>query len=68
MGENDKILHEDDVKDVVSEELEDLSTQGVIADLAAPSSSYVQAEATATKNAVNGILASLRDAGIIPTS
>lgn len=64
----DSILHQDEVEGVVSDELKALSTHAAIADLAAPSAGYVEAEALATRNAVNGILAVLRDEGVIPVS
>lgn len=64
---DDKILHQDDVEDVVKDELAASSAVGVIADLPTPSVGYVQGEATGVKNAVNGILQALRDEGIIPT-
>jgi BarA-like signal transduction histidine kinase len=65
---DDKILHEADVEAVIDEELEDVSTHAAIADLAAPSSTYVEAEALAQRNATNAILAVLRDAKLIPTT
>ena len=63
-----EILHQDDVENVIDEELKNLSTHAAIADLADASSSYVQAEATETRTAVNDILVVLRDAGLIPSS
>lgn len=66
--EGDKVLHEDEVKEVVDEQLEDTSTHAAIADVAAPSAGYVQAEAQATVTALNGALQVLRDSGLIPAS
>lgn len=66
--DGDKILHQDSVEEVVSSELEDISTHAAIDDLEAPSVGYVQAEATATNDAVNAILSVLRDAKLIPAS
>jgi hypothetical protein len=63
----DKILHEKEVEEVIDEELQDLSTQGPIADLGLPSTTYIQGEATTTRNTVNAMLKVLRDAGLIPT-
>lgn len=65
--EGGDILHEGDVRDVIDDQLVDTSNQGVIADLPAASASYVQAEATATRTALNSVLGVLRDAGLIPT-
>lgn len=65
---DEHVPHEAEVEEVIREELQDVSTHGPIADLAAPSSSYVQAEAAASRAAVNGILAVLRDAKLIPTT
>lgn len=65
---SEEILHQPDVENVIDEELEDLSTHADIPDLVAASASYVQAEATATRTTLNGVLAVLRDAGLIPAS
>lgn len=62
------IPHEAAVDQAINDQLERVSTHAAIADLAVPSAGYVQAEATATKVAVNGILATLRDAGLLPSS
>lgn len=67
--EDDRLIpHEGAVEQVIDDELKDLSTHAAIADLAAASATYVQAEATATRTTVNGILAVLRDAGLIPAT
>jgi fructose-bisphosphate aldolase class 1 len=66
--DSDKILHESAVEDVVDQELQDVSTHAAIANVAAPSAGYVQAEATATVNALNAALQVLRDAGLIPAT
>ena len=65
---DEDILHQDDVEKVIDGELQDLSTHAAIADLAAASSSYVQAEASETRTTLNSVLAVLRDAGLIPAS
>jgi hypothetical protein len=66
----DKILHQDDVEEVINDEIDDQlgMPHAVIADVASPSAGYVQAEAVALRNAVNGILATLRTSGQIATS
>lgn len=48
--------------------LGDASDHAAIADLAAPSAAYVEAEALAARDKINEILDVLRDAGLIPTS
>lgn len=63
----DKILHQDETEEVIDTRLEDSSAEGAIANLAAPSATYVEAEALASRNAVNKILGVLRDSGLIPT-
>ena len=63
-----KILHQDAVEEVIADKLGTLSDEGPIADLANASSSYVQAEATATRTTLNKVLGVLRDAGLIPES
>ncbi len=64
----DKIPHQDLVEDVVDEQLMRTSDHAVIADLAAPSATYVEAEALASRGKINEILDVLRDAGLIPTA
>lgn len=66
--DSDRVLHQDAVEGVIDQQLEDTSTHAAIADLPAPSATYVEAEAIATRTAVNGILAVLRDANLIPTT
>lgn len=65
-GEDETIPHEREHDEATLAELERVSSQASIADLAVPSVGYVQAEATAAYAAVNGILAVLRDAQLIP--
>lgn len=65
----DKILHQDDVEEVIDDQLARTSDHAAIADLTATASaSYVQAESTATRGKVNEILDVLRDAGLIPAA
>lgn len=68
MPEED-ILHQADVEAVINEVIEEGvgQDQAAIADVAAPSGTYVQAEEAAMRTAINSILASLRVAGIIDT-
>lgn len=66
--DDDKVLHQDAVEEVISDELVAASDHAAITDLTAASASYVQAEATATRNKINEILDVLRDAGLIPSS
>lgn len=80
---DEKILHQDDVETVIGEKivedlpealedtiedaLEDLSTQVAVTNLAAPSGTYVEAEAAADRTRINLLTQVLRDAGLIPT-
>lgn len=72
----DKVLHQDSVEDVIEENVaENLETNlaatsdhAAIADLAAPSAGYVEAEALAARNKINEILDVLRDSGLIPSA
>lgn len=74
--DTDKVLHQDEVEEVISDELDATletklaatSDHAVIADLGAASGTYVQAEHTAVRTAVNEILDVLRDAKLIPTA
>lgn len=65
---DDTIPHQDETEEVIDNQLERTSDHGVIADLPAASGTYVQAEATATRTTLNGVLDVLRDAGLIPTA
>ena len=60
--------HEAQVDRAVDAQMARTSDHAAIADLAAPSAGYVQAEATAMQEKINEILDVLRDAGLIPTS
>lgn len=62
------VPHEAEHEELIDQELQDLSTQGVLADLPAASVAYVQAEATATRTTLNSVLRVLRDAGLIPSA
>lgn len=70
----DKVLHQDEVEEVISDELDaNLETKlaatsdhAAIADLGAASGTYVQAEHTAVRAAINGMLDVLRDAKLLP--
>lgn len=73
---SDTVPHQDDVEDlvedmgadVVDDQLAATSDHAAIADLAAPSATYVEAEALAARGKINEILDVLRDAGLIPSS
>jgi len=67
-GHDEHVPHEAQVDAAIDDQLERTSTHAAIADPGSPSASYTQAEAVATNDAVKGILAVLRDAGLIPTS
>lgn len=64
----DTIPHQSETEGVIDNQLERTSDHAAIADLASPSSSYVQAEAVAARDKINGILDVLRDAGLIPAA
>lgn len=76
MSQDDTILHQDDVEDVAVDVVTDevttvlaaASDDAAIADLAAPSATYVEAEALAARNKINLILALLRESGLLPSS
>lgn len=73
---SDTVPHQDDVEDLIAAEAPALvdtqlaatSDHAAIADLSAPSATYVEAEAVAITGKINEILDVLRDAGLIPTS
>lgn len=65
---DEHVPHEPEVDAAIDDQLKRTSDHAAIADLAAPSAAYVEAEAIATRAAVNGILDVLRDAGLIPAS
>lgn len=73
---NEEILHQDDVEDVIDDKVEEVledklggtSDHAAIADLAAPSGTYVEAEALAARNKINEILDVLRDSKLIPSA
>ena len=65
---SDTVPHQDEQEDLIDTQLETTSDHAAIADLAAPSGTYVEAEALAARNKINEILDVLRDAGLIPTS
>jgi hypothetical protein len=67
---DEDILHQDDVEQVIDEVIEAGigENQSAIADLAAPSPTYVEAESLAARNKINAILGVLRNAGIIDTA
>lgn len=75
-SDSDKVLHQDAVEEVISDELDEnletklaaTSDHAAIADLAAPSATYVEAEALAARGKINEILDVLRDSGLIPSS
>lgn len=73
---SDVVPHQDEHEDLVEEmapalvdaQMAATSDHAAISDLAAPSATYVEAEALAARNAINEILDVLRDAGLIPAS
>lgn len=77
--DGDKVLHQDAVEEVIDDRVEETAADTVddqlvatsdhaaIADLAAPSNAYVEAEALAARGKINEILDVLRDANLIPT-
>ena len=60
------VPHEAAHAKAVDDQMARTSTHPAIPDLPAASAAYVQAEATATRNTINEILAVLRDAELIP--
>ena len=70
MSDTPDILHEEDVRAVIEDEIESGvgHTANAISDVAAPSVGYVQAEAAAARTAINSILSVLRANGIIASS
>ena len=62
------VPHEAKVDDAIDAQMERTSDHAAIADLAAPSAAYVEAEALAARNKINEILDVLRDAGLVPPS
>lgn len=64
----DTVPHQDEHEELIATELAAASDHAAIADLATPSSTYVEAEAVAAAGKINAILDVLRDAGLIPTS
>lgn len=65
---SDTVPHQDEQEELIGEQLELASDHAAIADLAAPSAAYVEAEALAARNKINEILDVLRDAGLVPPS
>jgi hypothetical protein len=64
----DRILHQNAVEDVVDDQLERASDEGVMADVAAAVAAPTQAEFNALQESHNKVLGVLRDAGLIPTA
>ena len=64
----DTVPHQDAQEKIVDNELRGTSDHAAIADLAAPSAAYVEAEAIAMTGKINEILDVLRDASLIPTA
>ena len=62
------VPHEAEVDEAVDAQMARTSDHAAIADLAAPSATYVEAEALAARGKINEILDVLRDAGLIPAS
>jgi hypothetical protein len=66
--EDQHVPHEGAHAQATDAQLARTSDHAAIADLAAPSATYVEAEALAARNKINEILDVLRDAGLIPAS
>jgi hypothetical protein len=66
--EDEFVPHEDAHKQATDAQMRRTSDHAAIADLAAPSAAYVEAEALAARNKINEILDVLRDAELIPAS
>lgn len=62
------ITHEEAHAGATDAHMRRTSDHAAIADLAAPSGTYVEAEALAARNKINEILDVLRDAELIPSS
>jgi hypothetical protein len=62
----DIVPHQDEQEELVDAQLVATSDHAAIADLGAPSSTYVEAEAIAMTGKINEILDVLRDAGLVP--
>lgn len=75
MPPDDTILHQDAVEDVIATTMEELleselaalSSQAAIANLPAPSATYVEAEEIARVARINLLTQVLRDASLLPT-
>jgi len=66
--QDEHVPHEQEVSEAVDSQMSRTSDHAVIADLASPGATYVQAEAVAARNKINEILDVLRDAQLIPTA
>jgi len=64
----DTIPHQQETEGVIDKRLEDTSTVGVLADVAAAAAAPTQAEFNALVTSHNSVLQVLRDAGLIPTA
>lgn len=64
---DEHITHEAEHIEAQDSHLRKTSDHAAIADLAAPSGTYIEAEALAARNKINEILDVLRDAELIPT-
>lgn len=62
------VPHEGAQAEATDAQMRRTSDHAAIADLAAPSGTYVEAEALAARNKINEILDVLRDAELIPAS
>jgi hypothetical protein len=63
---NDIVLHEDAIKQVVDDRLQQKSNVGALADVPAAVAAPTQAEFNALQASHNSVLQVLRDAGLIP--
>lgn len=65
---DENVPHEAAHAEAVDDQLARTSDHAAIADLAAPSATYVEAEAIAMTGKINAILDVLRDAELIPSA
>jgi BarA-like signal transduction histidine kinase len=66
--EDENVPHEAEHAAATDAQMRRTSDHAAIADLAAPSAAYVEAEQIAQTNAINAILDVLRDAELIPSA
>lgn len=67
---NEHVLHQGDHEEVIKDVIDgaDGAENTAIANVAAPSATYVEAEALAMRNTLNSVLAAIRNSGVIPSA